>query len=244
MPYSFAAYEFLVYVMPGGLLTFFFIAMFPGVRAMLGAEPVNVGGLVLFLVVAFMAGMLLQSISFYTIQKIMMKGDLAHRADLVIWKDQKVLPDDTRNQLMQAVEQDFRFPKEKFRFAKSPGPGEQAAPDGLLTEWQHVIRRIHSKVNLDKWSDRLEIYSMHYAVNLGAVVAFCLAVIVLVAIFLSPRYQRGAVFSIQITRVPRWLQPLLVVSLLVAVVVAIDRTNNFDLYLQTNCSVPTWRVEK
>jgi hypothetical protein len=64
MPYSFAAYEFLVYVMPGGLLTFFFIAMFPGVRAMLGAEPVNVGGLVLFLVVAFMAGMLLQSISF------------------------------------------------------------------------------------------------------------------------------------------------------------------------------------
>jgi hypothetical protein len=99
-------------------------------------------------------------------------------------------------------------------------------------------------VNLDKWSDRLEIYSMHYAVNLGVVVAFCLAVIVLVAFFCRPVYH-GAVFSIRITRVPRWLQPLLVVSLLVAVVVAIDRTQTILIvYLQTNCSVPTWRVEK
>jgi purine-cytosine permease-like protein len=77
-------------------------------------------------------------------------------------------------------------------------------------------------------SDRLGGYSQHYSLNRGLVFTYSLIFVILTVIFSSRRYRSDTVSSIEITRVPGWLQLLLLVASLAAVGISIYRTSVFD----------------
>jgi hypothetical protein len=228
MPYSFATYEFLVYVIPGGLLLFSFMAMFPGFKGLFGQEPVNVGGLVLFLVVAFAIGQLLQSAANYAVQWPMSELGWAYRTNAVLFTDQDVISTDDRDLLINAVNRDFRFPKDDLQF-KDPASAKTKTDVGKLTKaWRSVIDQIYGKIHPNNLSDRLGSYSQHYSLNKSLTLAYLLMFIVLSIVFALPRYRSNKILSTSITPVPRWLQPLLLLVLLIAVAISIERTSAFD----------------
>src|SRR5207244_11316842 len=55
---QFAAFEFLVYVLPGAFLLIALMIMFPQVRAFFGTERIDTGGLGVILIISFGFGLL------------------------------------------------------------------------------------------------------------------------------------------------------------------------------------------
>jgi len=226
--YSFATYDFFVYVIPGGVLLFFLIVMFPGVRQLFGQESMNVGALALFLVVAFSTGQLLQTLSQYVIQWPMEQRGWAYRTNDVLWTDQKVLGDSDRALLVEAVKRDFGFfPKDSLNFKNAGEAGDKA--DDLKTEWRRVIGGIYARVHPNRQStDLLSSYSQHFSLNRENALVYLTIFIVLLVIFCQPRYQRSAIFSVRILRVPAWTQPILLALALIAFAVSVKRVSDFD----------------
>jgi hypothetical protein len=62
MALPFDAYGFLAYVVPGTVLLFVLIIIFPKLDWLLGREKVELGGFGVFLIVAFVLGQLLQNL--------------------------------------------------------------------------------------------------------------------------------------------------------------------------------------
>lgn len=216
----FGAYEFLVYVVPGGLLLFFICALFPAIRNLFGKEPVNVGGLVLFLVVSFVLGQLLQSIATYTIQPVMVRSGLAYRTSTVLFKDQNLISPKSRSRLENWLPKDFGFAKEDLAHASGDTINDQ-----LKTEWRNLIRRLHTKINLDKLSDRLDVYAQNYALSMALAVSLVCIFLLVLAVHSRSPVQRE---RLNMTALPRWVASLLLILIPLAFLNTLERMSNFD----------------
>lgn len=216
----FAAYEFLVYVVPGGLLLFFISAMFRKIRALFGQEPVNVGGLVVFLIVAYVLGQLLHSAASYTIQEAMKANGYAYRTSQVLFTDQTVITAKDRALLGKRVVDDFGFDPADLQHKSTETISER-----LKDEWRAVVRRVHSRINLDQQSDRANIYVQYYALNMVIAAAFIAIFVLLLVIKCMPVYRRT---SLQITILAKPLEIFLLVAIPVAILISLERMSSFD----------------
>jgi len=225
MPYAFGAYEFLAYVIPGGLLLFFLMVLFPGVKVPFGQEPVNVGGLVVFLVTAFVFGQILQTAATYLVQTPMEFFGYAYRTSNVIWKDQTLLTPEERNRLIKAVGEDFKFSSDKFGFQKARAIKDENVRAQLERDWRNLIRRIHSKVNLEHTSDRLEIYSQHFNLNLGLSMALIVMFVIAKTVW-ATKLRRKVKF--RVLELPGSVRHIVVAGLLISIVIFIMRVSYFD----------------
>jgi hypothetical protein len=237
VPYSFASYELLVYIVPGGLLLFFLMVMFPGIRALFGQEPVNVGGLVIFLFVAFAIGQWLQTASSFFIQAPMSCLGWAYRTNDVLWAKQGVISASDRNLLIEAVHGEFGVPKDSFQFDGPASVGDRAKLGELRRNWRGVIDHIYAKVHPDNLSDRLGSYSQHYSLSKSAVLTYLVMFAVMMTTFLLTGHQRNTaseatdndrIVNMRIVRAPCWLQLLLLATSLAAAGISIERTSYFD----------------
>jgi hypothetical protein len=219
------------------------MAMFPGIRAAFGGEQMNVGGLAIFLIIAFAIGQLTDTLAGYAVQGPMSYYGYAYRTNTVLWKNQHEFPSDQRQALIVAVDKDFNFAKSNFEFDY---PGRCCCSEqckDLIRRWRDVIGPMYARIHPNNLSDRLGAYSQYYSLNRNDVVTFSLIFIILAAIFVHPPYrQHNVPLAVRMTRVPRWAQPILLLTVLVAVVVSIERTSSFDrlfshelfrFYLQT-----------
>ena len=229
MPYALGGYEFLVYVVPGGFLLFFFMIMLPSLRPLFGGEPMNVVGLVLILVVAFILGQLLQTVAFCVVEKPMIGLGFSHRTNSVIWQKQGLLSKDQRDRLINAVERDFQFAREKFGFREEKDLTDETLRAQLSEEWRQLVRRIHARVNLTKSSDRLEIYLQHYAVNMGLVLAFFLIGAVLLTVqFIRHDADSGRILGLRVIKLPRFMPIVITLGVFLAMIIALMRMSYFD----------------
>jgi hypothetical protein len=237
VPYSFASYELLVYIVPGGLLLFFLMAMFPGIKALFGQEPVNVGGLVIFLFVAFAIGQLLQTASTLFIQAPMSCLGWAYRTNDVLWKNQDVILASDRDLLIEAVHGEFGAPRESFQFQDAASVGDRAKLRELRKNWRGVIDHIYAKVHPDNLSDRLGSYSQHYSLNKSAALTYLVMFAVMLTTFFLTRRERNTaasgtdgdrIVNMRIVRAPGWLQLLLLAASLAAAGISVERTSYFD----------------
>jgi len=101
MPYGFAAYEFLAYVIPGGILLIVMMVLFPSVKTFFGQDRMDVGGLGMFLIVSFVLGQALQTIGAYAIERLMIIFGYAHQTDLVLSPNQKLIDPDVRASFLE-----------------------------------------------------------------------------------------------------------------------------------------------
>jgi hypothetical protein len=207
-------------VVPGGFLLFFIVALFPGLRPLFGKEPVNVGGLILLLIVSFVLGQLLQTLAFYTIQPVMIRSGLAYRTSVVLFKDQNVISEKSRERLEVLLPKDFGFAKEHLNYTSS-----ETITDKIKNDWRSLVRRLHTKVNLEKASDRLDFHAQNYALSMNLAMSFVLIFIVLITISRCTPAQRK---RLKAAAFPRWFEVVLLVLVPVAFVIALDRMSNFD----------------
>ena len=217
----FGAYEFLVYVVPGGIVLFFVIALFPRIRALFGKEPVNVGGLVLFLVIAFVLGQLIQTLAIYSVQYAMTKAELAYRTNTVLFTDTTVLSATDRALLVKRLKEDFDFPSESLQHAK----GDPSVDDNLRNEWRRMIGKLRTKVIREKRTDRLEVYGQNFAMNMSLTAAFTIVLAMLIVVSVVSRSTR---LSLKITAVAKPLRVLLFIVVVLAIGISLERVAMFD----------------
>jgi len=191
MPYGFAAYEFLAYVVPGGILLIVLMVLFPAVRTFFGRDRMDVGGLGMFLIVSFAFGQALQTVGAYAIEKPLIILGYAHQTDLVLSPQQKLIDPEIRTSFVEKANE--------FRVSVTTLNPEN--PEDVL-KWRNLIRRVHSKINQEKLSDRLEIYGQHYAVNMNAATAFILALIIITAVIFTRRHRSRWLKGIKVVVVP------------------------------------------
>jgi hypothetical protein len=235
----FGGYEFLVYVVPGGLLLFFVTAMFPAIRKLFGQEPVNVGGLVFFLVIAFVLGQLIQSLASYSIEPMMMKYNLAYRTSAVLFKDSTVISTEDRKRLIDFLSNDFGVAKEDLDHKST-----DKVDESLSKYWRGLIGRLRTKDIHDKLTDRLDVYGQNYALNMSLAASFSLMFVLLLVILVAKPATRKA---LGITSLAMPLKVVLLIGIPIAVAISLERMSTFDQlfarelfgsYLQSKPLVP------
>jgi hypothetical protein len=211
MLYGFGTYEFLANVVPGGLFLFFLMLLFPNIRTVFGRARMDVGGLGLFLIVSFVLGQSIQSLSFFIIEKPMVALNLARRIQYDSLKSDYII------KIQQQAAKEFNLP-----------PPEQWKAD-YDKNWHTLIRRIHSKINQQNLSDRLEIYSRQFAVSMTLAGVFALALVICTMVFLMQRFCVDTFISIKVAFMPPILKGIALSIILLGLVLELLRMSYFDV---------------
>jgi hypothetical protein len=219
MSYPYAAYEFIVYVIPGGLILFTLMALFPAVRELFGVERIDAGGLGIFLILAFILGQFIHALSHRIVEAPMIWAGLAHQTDGVLLnKNPKLLNDGDRSKLADRVKRELDVSIDSLDLGK---PAD-------ATVWRGIVRRLHSTVNQKTASDRLEIYARQYAMNRNISTGLIAVLLIL-----------GALLFVQLRR-NEWLEGFRAVDLrgrlgvglllvtLAAIVISLQSIAHFD----------------
>jgi hypothetical protein len=177
MQTGFATYEFITYVVPGGVFVFCLMVLFKDVRKIFGAGRIDIGGLGLFLVLSFIAGELFNTIGIDVIQPLL----IANKVDLVWAADQKIIPDRYKSMLISAIKRDFGvIPIDRLDL---DSPGQRTDNDYRL--WQSIVARMRARVALNKDSDRIEIYLQHYFTNINIATSLLFCILAVIPAFIA-----------------------------------------------------------
>jgi hypothetical protein len=170
MQTGFATYEFITYVVPGAIFVLCLMALFPRVKEFFGAERIDVGGLGLVLVAAFVLGELFNTIG----TSVIGRYAIADKIDAV-WEDkQEIIPERYKRDFVESVKNNFGVPVDQLKLKV------RCRNDNDYRLWKSIVSRIRAILNLTKASDRVEIYLQQYIININiaAALLFCIVVVV------------------------------------------------------------------
>jgi hypothetical protein len=234
---QFAAYEFIVYVVPGAFLLIAIMILFPQVRAFFGTERMDVGGLGLFLVISFAFGLMTNVLAGRTIERLMIHLSYAHRTDIELHANSSLVPLAVKERFTRVATQDFPELMDALKDCVGDDKGQQdeskkQMPDANLpcSEVQsEIIGRVLARANVKNApTSRLEIYAQQYYVSLNVAMSLCIMLVVLAAAFFL-RWKHGwLAHGVQIIRVPFALQLTILAVVLASIVLSAQRISNFD----------------
>jgi hypothetical protein len=217
MSYPYAAYEFLVYVIPGGLILFTVMALFPTVRELFGRERVDAGGLGIFLVLAFAVGQFVDGVSHQTVERAMTAAGCSHQSDTVAGKgSQTIISSENRTEFARRVQANYGVAIDTLDLNK---------PDHKRN-WINVIRRIHSLVS--QKNDRLEVYVRQYAVNMNIATSLIAVLLILLGVLFIQHRRRAWLVGIRTVDLRGRLGGLFLVLAVLGVALALQRMFYFD----------------
>ena len=218
MPYSFTAQEFLAYVVPGAVLVLGLMILFPAIRAIFGRGRIDIGGLGIFIIMSFVAGLMIQNVGYVIVEKPLERLGLVYRTNAIVPKNQTLLRQDLRQTLRATIQKQFTTDIDTLNLNDPKH----------FQEWRETVRNIYTQVLLERRSARLESYSQHYQLSINLSMSFLLLA-TLCGTIIAIRYRRQSwLWGIDVNFPNRWKKWPTIAGVLVCALIGLWRAYLFD----------------
>jgi hypothetical protein len=246
--FSFDAYQYFAFVIPGSVLLLGLMFLFPWIREHTGpasGSAFDLAGFGAFVIVSFVLGHLLQGLGRDTILLESIRGaESAYASNSVFKGDSRILAADDREKLFACIKVNFGVTKDDLKLL-DPGPvsssGDtvgippkplvdevESVPADTLARWRGMVRRIYADVRAQGKAESTQQLQRDYALHLEVTSAFVvLAICVLFLIWcqlMRPRWAK----LLQASRTSIGLRVLQLGLLVLCVVVFYRRMDRFD----------------
>jgi hypothetical protein len=178
----FDPYEFTGVLMPGAILLVGLVQLVPGLGSLIAVKDITVGGLGLFVILADVAGHLVQSLG--GMIEFLWWRPFGWPTARILKPDQRLLSKGQRSDLEQQVHSKLAL-KDPFRIA-----------DLTPQEWSPITRQIYVAVAAASRSSRVDAFNGIYGLSRGLAAAFfVLAVVTLIQNRANWLYALGLVLA-------------------------------------------------
>lgn len=156
---KFNAYEYVGVIAPGSVIVFGATLIYPDLKELLSAEGVTIGGLGIFIILAYIVGHLLQGLGNF-FEKIFWFFFGGMPSQWVLKPKQRLLAPVQVAKLFEAV-------RKLYPEFDSASISEK--------DWFFLTREIYSRVKADNHSDRIDSFNQTYGLLRGISVALIMA---------------------------------------------------------------------
>jgi hypothetical protein len=177
MPTTFQVFEYLAYIIPGTILLYGILWLSPDLKAPLVDEKIDLGSFGIFVILAFVAGLLVHAIAHYVPEQWVLRPlGLVHRTDALICSDAELRGIAIKKAISDKLHEDM----------------ETICKNNDARSKQRVLRQIFAgEQKGGTHHDRVELFEGRYYLLLDLSAVFI--ILIPVSIILRPAWWRASV---------------------------------------------------
>jgi hypothetical protein len=239
-PFSFDAYQYLAFVIPGAVLLLGLMFFFPWIREHVGPTTgagFDLAGLGAFVIVSFVLGHLLQGLGRDVLQlEVIYGSESAYATNSVFKWEDRILSDRDKTRLLLCIHKNFKV-EEKQLMLRRPahetnlktlvdwivGPSRET-----LETWRGMVRRIYADLRERKQAEPAQRLQRDHALHLELTTAFLLLTICALALLWVQSRRPALAKRLKVVRTPKQLRLLQIGLLAVGTIILYRRTLRFD----------------